>query len=297
MTYAPGDEIAGGGPKVFGLPIDRDLMFTNHRGIFKPRIEKRQRKLIVKLAFLRPFLRRGEKLLLVTPCYSPLGSPGMYLTGFVFVYLKRSLLVFTNMRIFHVPTDPGYNYRQSLAEIDYEGCGAIELRRGVLSVLYARFNKLERFRKIAVSERRKLRALLASRIRPKGLKSELSGRRHLCPGCTHPLTRGKFKCSRCGLKFKSNIKAYLMAILVPGGGYLYTRHFLLGLLAAAVEIFLLVFFAVALRDALKGLTGSVAYAAVVGAIYLLIKIISVIHSTEFISEFVPAAKNVQLRLR
>ena len=166
MSYAPVEEIGGGGPKVFGLPVDPGLMFSNYKGINKSRIEKRQRKLIVKLAFLRPFLNRGEKLLLVTTCYSPLGSLGQYLTGFVFVYLKRSLLVFTNQRIIHVPTTPGYKYRQSLAQVVYDGCSALNLKRGVLNILYAKFNRVEYFRNVAVSERRKIRALLEATSNP-----------------------------------------------------------------------------------------------------------------------------------
>ena len=44
-------------PKVFGLPVDRDVLFSNHKNIHKKRIEKRQRKLFVKLGPLKPFFR------------------------------------------------------------------------------------------------------------------------------------------------------------------------------------------------------------------------------------------------
>ena len=40
------------GPQIFGLPIDRETLFSNHKQVYKKRIEKRQRRLIVKLAFL-----------------------------------------------------------------------------------------------------------------------------------------------------------------------------------------------------------------------------------------------------
>lgn len=295
MSYAPVDQIGGGGPKVFGLPVDPGLMFSNHKGVFKNRIEKRQRRLIVKLAFLKPFLRRGEKLLLVTTCYSPLGSLGQYLTGFVFIYLKRSLLVFTNQRVLHVPTTPGYKYRQSLAQIVYDGCSGMNLKRGVLNVLYAKFNRVECFRNVAVSERRKIRALLQAHIKPRGLKTDLSNRNFLCPQCTRPLAPDTFKCEHCRLKFKSRVKAFLMAIALPGGGYFYVRHYLIGLLSAAVEIFLLMFFWVTLRDSLQGLSGSLPYAAVTGAIYLVIKTITVIHSTELVAEYIPTIKNIEVQ--
>ena len=91
------------GQQIFGLPVDRETLFSNHKKIYKNRVEKRQRKLIVKIPFLKPFLKKGEKVLLITTGYSPLMSVAQYLTAFVFIYLKRSLFVFTNYRIIHVP--------------------------------------------------------------------------------------------------------------------------------------------------------------------------------------------------
>ena len=72
------------GPQIFGIPIDRDIIFSNHKGVYKKRIEKRQRKLFVKILFLKQFLRRGEKILLVSTGYAPLGTLAQYLTGFLF---------------------------------------------------------------------------------------------------------------------------------------------------------------------------------------------------------------------
>ena len=98
---------------IFGLPVDPKVLFSNHKDIYKKRIEKRQRKLIIKLSFIRPFLKKNEQLLLITTGYSPLNSLAQYLTGFIFVYLKRSLFVFTNYRILHIPTTSKYKYRNS----------------------------------------------------------------------------------------------------------------------------------------------------------------------------------------
>jgi len=41
--------------KVFGLPVDHGIMFSNYKQRYKPRVEKRQRKLIIKIPFLRPW--------------------------------------------------------------------------------------------------------------------------------------------------------------------------------------------------------------------------------------------------
>ena len=62
------------GHQIFGLPVDREILLSNHKNVYKKRIEKRQRKLIVKLTFLKPFLKKGEKILLITTGYSPLFS-------------------------------------------------------------------------------------------------------------------------------------------------------------------------------------------------------------------------------
>ena len=105
------------GQQIFGLPVDRKTLFSNHKKIYKKRIEKRQRKLIIKLAFLKPFLKRGEHIMLISTGYSPLASLAQYVTGFVFVYLKRSLFVFTNHRILHIPTTPSYQYKGAVSQI------------------------------------------------------------------------------------------------------------------------------------------------------------------------------------
>jgi hypothetical protein len=280
------------GPRIFGLPVDRDTLFSNHKKVFKKRIEKRQRKLIVKLSFLKPFLKTGEKILLVSTGYSPISSMAQYVTGFLFVYLKRSLFVFTNHRIFHVPTTPNYKFKQSLSQIYYAGCQSLELKGGTLVVQYTKSGKIEKFKAIALSERKKIRALLKQRPFS-GTKSQVGERFHLCPQCTRLLTAAKYVCESCGLKFKNKIVAYILAILFPGGGYFYTRHYLIGLLNAIVEIFLLLYIAVTVEDVLNKVEGSVVHLLVLGAIFMAVKIISVIHSTHFIEEFIPRKKEIQ----
>ena len=280
------------GPQIFGLPVDRETLFSNHKKIYKKRIENRQRKLIVKLSFLKPFLKTGEKILLVSTGYSPITSLAQFVTGFLFVYLKRSLFVFTNHRIIHVPTTPNYKFKQSLSQIYYAGCQSIELKGGTLVVQYSKSDKIEKFKAIGFSERKKIRTLL-KRVPLSGTKSQLGDRFHLCPQCARPLTAAKYVCESCQLKFKNKIVAYILAILFPGGGYFYTRHYLLGLLDAVVEIFLLLYIAMTVEGMLGKVEGSMLYVLALGAIFLAVKAISVIHSTHFIEEFIPRKKEIQ----
>ena len=280
------------GAQIFGLPVDRETLFSNHKKIYKKRIENRQRKLIVKLSFLKPFLKTGEKILLVSTGYSPITSLAQLVTGFFFVYLKRSLFVFTNHRIIHVPTTPNYKFKQSISQIYYAGCQSIELKGGTLVVQYAKSGKIEKFKAIGLSERKKIRTLL-KRVPPSGTKSQLGERFYLCPQCIRPLTAAKYVCESCQLKFKNKIVAYILAILFPGGGYFYARHYLLGLLNAIVEIFLLFYIAMAGEDMLGKVEGSMGRVLVLGAIFVAVKAISVIHSTHFIEEFIPRKKEIQ----
>ena len=281
------------GPQIFGLPVDRQTLFSNHKEIYKKRVENRQRKLIVKLSFLKPFLKKGEKILLISKGYSPINSLPQYVTGFLFVYLKRSLFVFTNYRIFHVPTTPIYKFKQSIAQILYVDCQSISLKGGTLTVQYAKQGKIEKFKGIALSERRKIKALM-KRMPLSGTQSQLGRRSHLCPQCMHLLAPGKYTCDACQLKFKNKIAAKMLAILFPGGGYFYTRHYFIGLLLAIVEIFLLGYFYLILEDVITKTENRMIYLVGLGAIFVAVKIISVIHSTHFIQEFIPRKKHIQV---
>ena len=279
-------------PQVFGLPVDRKILFSNHKGIHKKRIEKRQRKLFVKLGPLKPFLKRNEHILLVTTGYAPLSSLGNYLTGFAFSYLKRSLFVFTNLRIIHVPTTPAYNYKNSLAQIAYAGCQSITLKRGTLVVQFAKLRQIEKFKAIAVQERKKIRALLKKNIPTSGTKGHLAGRMHLCPRCGHRLAEKKFECANCQLDFKGRVTGALAALLFPGGGYFYARQYLIGAIAALLELFLLIYSVFLIRDFSSQVPVNMIYLVAVPALYLYVKITGIIHSNHFIAEFIPTKKDI-----
>jgi len=284
-------------PQIFGLPVDRETLFSNHKGIYKKRAEKRQRKLFVKIAFLKPFLKKGEHVLLVTTGYSPLNSLAQYLTGFVFVYLKRSLFVFTNYRIFHIPATSNYKYKNSIAQVAYAGCQSIVLKGGTLIVQYGRAGnkKNDKFKAIAGSERRKIRLLLKKKIPHSSIKEQLSARMHLCPRCTHVVTEGMKKCGKCQLQFKSKQVAALSALLIPGGGYFYIRQYLLGFLHALLEIVL----AVLIGYLFIGMPDQMPLEPVHRAlipVLLYLKFGAVIHSSHLIEEFIPKDQNVKPRL-
>ena len=78
------------------LPVNTDVLFSNHKNIYKQTIEKRQRKLLRKISFITPFLHQGETILCITTGCSPVPVIEQFLTGWIVFYLKRSLFIFTD---------------------------------------------------------------------------------------------------------------------------------------------------------------------------------------------------------
>jgi hypothetical protein len=283
------------GPQIFGLPVNREILFSNHKNVYKKRIEKRQRKLIVKISFLKPFLKKGEQVILITTGYSPLGSLAQCLTGFLFVYLKRSLFVFTNYRILHIPTTPSYNYKNSIAQVAYAGCQSIVLKGGNLIAKFGGAGKkIVKFKAIAVSDRKKIRALLKIKLPLSGTKSHLAGRTHLCPRCTAKLTAGKYKCEKCQLQFKGKVAVVISSLIFPGGGYFYIRQYLLGFLDAIIEIALGAFIIYIIEDLRRHISVSPLHMAVI-PLFLFIKTAACVHSSHFINEFIPKRRTIKPR--
>ena len=283
------------GSQIFGLPVNRETLFSNHKNVYRKRIEKRQRKLIVKISFLKPFLKSGEQIILITTGYSPLASAAQYLTGFLFVYLKRSLFVFTNYRIIHVPTTSSYGYKNSIAQVAYAGCQSIELKRGNLIAQFAGAGKkIVKFAAIALPERKKIRALLKTKLPHAGTKVQLAGRIHLCPRCTGELVEGKYVCEKCRLKFKSKVVAAISSIIFPGGGYFYIRHYLLGFLDALVELVLLALIVYTANDIRRHIPVSPFHLTMI-PLFIYIKIATLVHSNHFINEFIPKSRNIKPR--
>ena len=119
---------------VFSLPVDKAVMFTDHKDKYKKKIEKQQRSLIVKIPFIKPFLVLDENILLITTGYSQVNTLDQILTAWIFIYLKRSLFVFTNKRIFHIPATVRYGYRNSIAQILYSESQSVTLKGRTLFV-------------------------------------------------------------------------------------------------------------------------------------------------------------------
>ncbi len=280
--------------KIFGLPVDTGIIFSNYRGVYKKRIEKRQREFIVKLSFLKPFLEGDEKILLVTTGHSPPTIFEKMGLGWLFVYLKRSLLVFTTRRIFHVPTTPIYRYRTSIAQIRYDGCQSITMKGRSLMVAYSDMKVTDTFFGLAGREKKKIRQILKT-LPALGEQKTSSGRVHLCPRCAAPLSVSRPICQHCQLKFKSKTMATLLALFLPGGGYFYVRQPFLGIMAAVLEGQLLVGIGILLKDMLGGIGPDAFLLAGAAVLFILGKVLGIVHARVFTREFIPCRKNISFQ--
>ena len=276
---------------VLGLPVDRDVLFSNHKDIYKQGAEKRQTKLFQKISFLKPFLKEDERIFLVTTGCSPMSIMEQFSTGWIVFYLKRSLFVFTNKRIFHIPTRFNYSFRNSIAQNLYADCQTIEMKGRSLVVKYKN-GKKEKFYYIAGKEKKKIKALLKT-ISVEGVQSKTPGRIHLCPRCTKELIKDEYTCPNCRLDFKNKAEAKKTSIVYPGGGYFYTGHPWLGVGDAITETILLLFVILSFVDTLQGGKDGFISFVLFSIILALEKVITVYHSNHFIKEYIPKEKEIK----
>jgi hypothetical protein len=280
--------------KIFGLQVDRNIMFSNHNQVYKKRIEKRQRKLIIKIPFLKPFISNTEKVLCVTMGHSPLTLLEKMGIGWLFFYLKRSFFVFTDQRILHIPTNPGYRYRQSISEIRYVGCRSIRMKGRALVVEYKKNGRIEKFSSLSIKEKKKISALLKN-ISFGTFGGATKQRTHLCPQCATHLQDKENTCRGCGLKFKTFPIAAVCAAFIPGGGYFYTRQLFLGVLEAIWECLLIGTGIFMYNEYVNGVPSALWWLIAAAVLLLAGKSIAVIHAGIFIRDSIPRSKDIAFK--
>lgn len=287
---SPGHSADNSSEELHGLPIHRQTIFTDHKGKSNPKTKKRQSAFLESIPYIQPFLKKEEKILLVTTGLSHASILEQYLTGWILMVLKRSLFVFTNKRILHIPTKRNYAYRHSMAQILYPDCSSIKMGIGNLIIRYKN-NKRETF-SIFSKERQKIKALLNT-ISLQGESSAFRQHHHLCPQCRHELVKNKYSCPICQLAFKNKSKARKLSILYPGGGYFYTGHPVMGIIDAIAEFFLMINILFSLYGVMIGVKGGLAE-LLLGIFYFTIeKLITIYHSNRFIDEYILETKEFQ----
>lgn len=281
---------------IFDLPVDRDTIFLNHKGIYKSRVEKRQRRLIVKVTALKPFLRPNELIRCLTTGYSPVSVIEQVLTGPAFLFFGRAIFIFTNMRILHVRTSFRRKVGSAVSQILYEDCSAVFMKGRSLAVIYKNGQR-EIFNYIGRPESRKIKVLFEELPLQKKTPAVFGGRVALCPNCTNVLTENCRLCNVCKLKFRSPLSARLLSAVFPGGGYLYCKHKLLGAMAAIVEIGAIGFLVAQWMAYRKGLPLQWGPLAVVAAGLILEKTVTAFHSGLMCRDHIPGPTDFDIRRR
>ena len=276
--------------QIYGLFVDTASLFSDHKSRYKKRIEKQQRKFLAKLGFLAPFLEPGEKILFTTTGCSPFSFIEQLFTGAWIYLLKRCLFVFTDRRIFHIPTKANFAYRKSIAQILYSDCSSVQIKRSSLVADYKNGSS-EKFQGIPGAARKKIELLLKNASFD-GQQSPMLERAHLCPRCTKPLVKGYYSCPHCSLEFKNKIRGRRLSVIFLGGGYFYTRNTALGIMDAAGETLLYVILLISLVNIIIGNIEFIGALAFIAAILALEKLITIMHAGTFIDEFIPIDKNV-----
>ena len=268
------------------IPVDARFIFSNHKNVHTPAIEKRQRALLHKAAFICDFLEPRERVLLLAPCVSG--------------YVNRALLIVTNKGMFHVPTRLDLGFRQSIARFRYADCRRLAVRPWGLLVEYGNGRK-ERFLGLTREDRLKLKAHLEG-VDPGGAEAS-GGKAALCPRCTRALAPAVSLCPGCRLPFKDTATALRAALLIPGGGYFYIGRPVLGAGEALAGMTLSGLFVANLGGVLDAsasaiLQGHVAIgsgALLWGTVLAIEKLLTWQHVKRYIAEFIPKPKTLQPR--
>ena len=281
---------------LFGLAVEPEIIFSNHKNVFKPGIKKRQTALAKKITFLEKFLQKDEKIFCITTGCTPMTLLEQWLMGLWIFYIKRCLLVFTNKRILHIPTKTNYSYRNSISQILYADCQSISLKGRTLVVNYANKRK-EKFYYTAGSENKKIKAFLGTVSYDNPQNASMQTRIHLCPRCTGQLINNEYICQGCGLEFKNKSESFRISVIFPGGGYFYTGHILLGIADALVETLLTISVILSLIDALKGVDDAFISTITLAIILALEKAITVHDSNKFIDEYIPLKNQPDVEMK
>lgn len=264
-----------------------------------PRFARNQEKMLAKL---QPLLARvmepGETVLVATRAVAPYGVLEFLTTGWVVTIVKRCVVVFTDRRILHVPTTPGFNSRESVAQVRYADIQSLTFSsffgRGVKLVY--RNGKKETFSAMSRKEHKAIQELVP-RLVGTGSMTTTAARHHLCPRCRAALQEERFDCPGCGLQFKTKAKALRLSLLAPGGGYFYTRHPVMGVLDALVELYLIIFLFVGVALAITGETADDVAAGWVfvvlfGILLAIEKAITIYHAGHYVKEYLPVEMRI-----
>lgn len=280
---------------LFDLPIHKEICFTTDKNKYSEKIMNQQTKNLKNFSpFLKKILDPGEEIFLAVKATSPMAVLEQFTIGWIIVYLKRCILIFTSKRILHFPTRANYSPKLSVSQIRHGDIEKIKLSGflGRALIIEYKSGKKEKFYYISSKEFKKLKTLIPN-LATGAYPSEVMERHPLCPKCVTPLQKNVFSCPHCHLEFKNLKQAIKLSLLFPGGGYFYTDHPIMGLGDAIVETILLIALISTFISAFAVHELPVALAAVIPIAFVLTleKMITIYDTKHFINEYIPVDKN------
>lgn len=279
---------------IFGVPVDREAIFSDHKGSYKQRVEKRQRRLIIKTTFIKFFLQADERIQCLTTAYSPTSAIEQIATGPTFFIFKRAILIFTDRRMLHVPTRFNRSSHGAISQIRYEDCTGMEIKGRSLVVHYADGEE-ETFLYIGRKEKKRLKAFIQNLPAKAKKGARTQKRTHLCPSCTNPLKKKARYCPSCHLKFNSDWQAILRSVFIPGGGYYYSRYPVMGTITGLFESALVSYLVYKLSSLHQGVPIEFGLLAMLAGVIIIEKMIAGFHAYRLTRHFVPESNDYTLR--
>jgi hypothetical protein len=277
-----------------GISIREDSVYTNHTGEEDKGIRKRAEKVLAKLEEpLRRLIQGDETILYVANCLAPVSAFEQLTMGWYIYRATMSVVVLTNRRLLHLLVKGNGEWKKVLRSLSWgdleEGKVKGWLHRA-LNLKY-RNGKKERYWNFRGGDGKKIAMLIPAIQTGGGLeRTAAEGMVSLCPKCFSPLTPRDYRCPQCGIAFKDEGTLVRRSLLIPGGGYFYVGHWLLGIGDFIAEAFLLIVFISLLLAGFAGETAQLGSAVFVGILLALEKWMTIHHCRRFVREFIPIEK-------
>jgi len=289
---------------IHGAQIREDSVFTNDRGEEKKGIRKNAEKALEKLRDILPLvLASDEVVLYVARCQSPVSAFEQITLGWYIYYVTGVVVVLTNRRLLHFDVTRSGDWKRMLRAVSWGDLEEAKIT-GWLSknlALKYRSGRKAKYWKLSRQDGKKIKVLVEAIYAGGRESSSAQTMTSLCPQCRAELTPRVYDCAKCGFAFKDEKTMVRRSWLIPGGGYLYTRHWFLGIGDFLVEAYLLI---LVLTTVLIGagvivdtprepgdepLAGAAAWAAaaILAAVLGVEKVLTVHHCRRFIRDFMP----------
>jgi len=227
----------------FGVPVREDVAFANQKGAEKSGIRKHAEKLLDQLQEpLRRFLEPDEAVFSIARARRMPSGFEQFFLGWHAMYLMPGVLIFTNKRLLHLFVRRDGSWNRSIRCAcwgDLEQAKAKGLLGARFTAKYRNGTK-EVFSSLARHDTQRMQLLLNTFLPSAvGESSPALGMTSLCPDCRSPLTPGAYECPNCHRAFKDEKTATQRSWLIPGGGFFYIGHPVMGILHASGEIVLI----------------------------------------------------------